>query len=69
MTKDEWVARCANRYQERAGLTPEKAMEAAEACFDAASGGPGVELLELVGYDPEDFADDDISSWTNDGEE
>lgn len=69
MTKDEWISRCAARYQERAGLASEQAKEAAEACFDAESGEPGFELSELVGYRPEDSADEDMNCWTDDGEE
>lgn len=69
MTKDEWIARCADRYQERAGLTPEQAKAAAEACFDAESGDPGFEFSEQVEYRPEDCADEDMSNWTDDGEE
>ena len=64
MTKGEWIARCAARYQERAGLTQEQAREAAEACFDAESREPGSEFSEV----PEDCADEDMSCWTDDGE-
>ena len=69
MTKEEWIARSAARYQERAGLTPEQAKDAAEACFDAESGEPGFEFSEAVEYRPEDCADEDMSNWTDDGEE
>lgn len=54
MTKDEWISRCAARYQERAGLTPEQAKDAAEACFDAESVEPGFEFSEVAEYCPED---------------
>lgn len=64
MTKDEWITRCAARYQERAGLTPEQAREAAEACFYAESGEPGFEFSEAVEYQPENCADEDMSYWT-----
>ena len=69
MTKDESIARSAARYQERAGLTPEQAKDAAEACFAAESGELGFEFSELVEYRPEDCADEDMSYWTDDGEE
>ena len=66
MTKDEWIARCAARYQERAGMTPEQANEAAKACFEAESG--ETEFSEAVEYRPEDCADEDMSCWTDDGD-
>lgn len=57
MTKNEWIARCAARYRELAGLTPEQATEAAAVCFDAESGEPGFEFSEAVEYRPEDCAE------------
>lgn len=69
MTKDEWISRCAARYQDRAGLTPEQAKDAAEACFDAESMELGFEFSEVAEYCPEDCADNDMSCWTDDGEE
>lgn len=68
MTKDEWIARCAARYAERAGLNETEAKAAAVACFDAESGEPGFEFSEAVEYSPEDCADEDMSYWTDDGE-
>ena len=66
MTKDEWIARCAARYQERAGLTPYQAEIAAKACFDAESEGSDFAFSEAVEYRPEDCADEDMSCWTDD---
>lgn len=68
MTKDEWIARCAARYQQQAALTPEQARDAAEACFDAEAGEPGFEFSESAEYGPENCADEDMSCWTDDGE-
>jgi hypothetical protein len=62
MTKEEWIARAATRYQSQAGLTPDDARAAAEAIFAAES-----EELGFEDYSPEDCADNDMSYWTDDG--
>lgn len=62
MTRNEWKERCAARYVERAGLSPETARDFAEACFEAQDG----EFSTAADYNPEDCADEDMNCWTHD---
>lgn len=61
MTKEEWLQRCAARF-ERAGLTPEKALEFAHVTFQA-QGDPGFEFSESEEYNPENCADEEMGYW------
>jgi len=56
MEKDEWLKKCAARFEERAASTPGEAMELAEIQLDALDG----DLTE----DPVDAADEEMSCWT-----
>ena len=72
ITRDEWTRRYATRIHERAGWAMEEAAEAARV---------GADMLEQDGeapwwgspgeaYNtPEDEADEEMSCWTNDGED
>lgn len=55
MDKEEWIRRCAARYEERAGLHCLQACDIAEACLENLDG----DLTE----NPEDAADEDLSYW------
>lgn len=55
MDKNEWMARCAARYQQRAGMEAGEAMQAAEASLENL----GNDLTE----NPEDAADEDLTCW------
>lgn len=55
MTKEEWLARCAARYQTRAGMETTEAMQAAAASLENLDG----DLTE----NPEDAADEDLTCW------
>ena len=65
MTKEEWKTRCAAQYMKRAGLTQEQANDAAQACWD----GLEVQDDDEIAADPQEYADDDMDCWTDDGEE
>jgi len=62
MTKEEWLKRCAARFQERGGLTHEQSVEVAEACLESQDD-PGFVFSELADYSPESCADEDMSNW------
>ena len=62
MTAEEWIERCAKRYRERAGLDERSAREAAETCHDEATRNGD------DGLSPEDWADEDMWCWTDDGD-
>lgn len=56
--KDEWIARCAKRYIERAGMPPANAFDAARTNYE--------ETAELgLSVTPEEAADDDMGYWSN----
>jgi len=63
MTKDEWINRCAARYETCSGLTPDEAKAAAEKCFYAESGESGFEFSEAVEYHPEECADAEMAEF------
>ena len=64
MNKEQWIARCAARYQERENLTPEQAKSAAEANLKAEIDSDlSFEFSEEIGFRPEDYADEDIACW------
>lgn len=65
MTKSEWIAQCAARYISRAELSQEDANAAALACWE----GLEVQDDDEIAADPQEYADDDMSYWTDDGEE
>jgi hypothetical protein len=65
MTKSEWIAQCAAQYVARAGLTQEQANDAAQECWD----GLEVQDDDEIAADPQEYADDDMDCWTDDGEE
>lgn len=65
IARDEWIARCAKVYVERAGLSDGDARKAAEENLAAVEADP-------EGYEyesPEDMAHGDMDCWTEDGEE
>lgn len=62
LTKDEWLARCAKRYMERAGLDETMARTCADICREILDADP--ESYE--GESPEDMADGDMGCWDND---
>lgn len=55
MEKQEWIAKCADRYGEKAKCDRPFAESMAEACFENIDG----DLTE----DPADTADEDMSCW------
>ena len=62
MTIREWLARCADRFMSRGGMTRQQAETAATACFEAnADGADGFD--PLADYDPEAAADEEMSYW------
>ncbi len=60
MDREEWLTRCAARYETRAGLHLNVARELAEIALDSVDG----DLSQC----PEDGADADMDEWTDDGE-
>ncbi len=62
MTNEEWLMRCAARYEARAGLHLTQARGLAEISLDADEDGDFAD-------DPERAADEDMDCWTDDGEE
>lgn len=56
LTKEEWIERCAARFQERGGLSEYDAQEAAIEMY----------ALDIKDEDPVDMADQDMLYWTND---
>lgn len=54
-TADEWVMRCAARYQQRGGMAPKEAVSAAEASLENLDGD--------ISENPEDAADEDMTCW------
>lgn len=61
MDREEWLARCAARYESLGGLTASQALEAAAVALDAYEEGDFTE-------DPEDAADADMECWDDDGD-
>ena len=55
MDKKEWLTRCAERYQSRAGMEAGEAMQAAEASLE--------NLDNDLTENPEDAADEDLTCW------
>lgn len=55
ISKDEWLQRCAARYQHRAGIEASEAMSCAEASLENLDG----DLTE----NPEEAADEDLTCW------
>lgn len=62
LTKDKWIAACAARFAEVAGLSLEESTAYAEGCFDAAIQFEGSEAAALES-DPVEVADADMSYW------
>lgn len=62
LTKDEWLAACAARFQARQAATSDDAWKLAPACFDNAVKIFGTEEGALASS-PEDAADEEISCW------
>lgn len=60
MDKEEWLTTCAARFETRAGLNLELARSFAEASLEVVDG----DLTE----NPEDAADEEMSCWTDDGD-
>lgn len=54
-TADEWVMRCAVRYQQRGGMNPKEAVNAAESSLENLDGD--------ISENPEDAADEDMTCW------
>ena len=57
MDKEEWLTKCAARFEARGGLNLEKARYFAEASLENLD----FDLTE----DPEDAADEEMSCWTD----
>lgn len=55
MEKEEWIRRCAARFEQRGGLHLNQARDFAEACLENLDG----DLTE----NPEDAADEDMTYW------
>lgn len=53
--KEAWLAKCAQRYIDRALLEPELAFELAEVCYE-----------QEPECDPVEAADNDMDCWDND---
>jgi hypothetical protein len=61
MEREEWLTRCAARYEACSGLTKEQARDCAEIALDEEiSAGTGLNA------DPEASADADLECWGND---
>lgn len=57
MDKEEWLTRCAARFETRAGLSLELARSFAEVSLEIVDG----DLTE----NPEDAADEEMNCWTD----
>lgn len=74
MEREEWLRRCAARYETRAGLHLKQAQELAEIAldglFDCEPEALSPEQVSgfLDANRPEDEADGDMDCWDNDGE-
>lgn len=55
ITKNEWLTRCAARYQQRAGMDADEARQAAESSLE--------NLDDDLTENPEDAADEDFTCW------
>jgi len=76
MTREEWLTRCAARYEERAGLHLKPARDFAEIALqglidtsEPAGLQPEDEAAFLDANSPEEEADGDMDCWTDDGDE
>lgn len=63
MTKEEWLIRCAARYVEKAGVTQEQANYFAINCYENQDDFPVMYFSEVVDYNPESCADEDMEEW------
>lgn len=61
MDREEWLERCAARYESRGGLTSSEALEAATVALEADEDGDFTD-------DPEAAADADMACWDDDGD-
>ena len=61
MDREEWITRCAARFETRGGLHLIEARGFAEAALE--------NLNDDTAESPEDAADEDMSCWTDDGED
>lgn len=61
MDQLQWIGRCAQQFQKRAKLTPQQAMYFAGIAAN--------EMLDDFPDDPEGAADEEMSSWTDDGDD
>ena len=68
MTRDEWIDFYAERVMERAGWTAEEAKRAAEAGADVYEQNERAAHNALVWENPEAEADEEMSCWTDDGD-
>lgn len=62
MNRDEWIERCAKRYQIVAGVTIPHSIEMAKACAEMQADDQPVDEW----YPPEDAANEDIDCWDGD---
>lgn len=61
--KEDWIARCAARFAEKTApmqFSPEDCIDIAKICWDENGRDPS--------KSPEDCADEEMSEWTNDGD-
>lgn len=58
LTREQWLGRCIDRFQRKAGLSPKIARQCAEAQLEADKDDPTERT-------PEDAADDEMSYWTD----
>lgn len=65
MDSIEWLNRCAAQYQKRGGLTEVEAKQAALLCLESCDPIDAEDFAD----NPEDAADEDMSYWTDDGDE
>lgn len=61
MNREEWLTRCAARFEVRAGMHLTEARGFAEAVLE--------NLNDDTSESPEEAADEDMSCWTDDGYE
>ncbi len=69
LTREEWMRRYAARVMERASWDERPAMMVAQAAADGEELGASEEGRAVEWKDPEDAADDEMSYWTDDGDE
>jgi len=55
MSKEKWLKRCADYFEQRVAMTKEMAKETADACFE--------QFYDDYQEDPEGAADEEMSYW------